>query len=144
MKLRTPKRNRRAGFSLAEIMVVIVIIGLMATLVVKNVIPMIFKGNIAKVKNDISVIAQSVETYVIENNGTYPETLEALITPDAMGNKLLDYDAVPRDPWGFEYWYERPDTGSRFLIGTYGKDGMQGGEGDNLDITNVMIRNGDV
>ena len=60
MKLRTPKRNRRAGFSLAEIMVVIVIIGLMATLVVKNVIPMIFKGNIAKVKNDISVIAQLI------------------------------------------------------------------------------------
>ncbi len=135
----------RAGFSLAELMVVIVIIGLLATLVVPNVISKLGKANLVKAKADITTIAEAVTGYAIENGGRYPDSLEALVTPDANGHSFLDTETVPKDPWGTEYFFEPAPSGSqKFRVISYGKDGIPGGEGDDADIDNIKIKSGEI
>lgn len=135
----------RAGFTLAELMVVIVIIGLLATLVVPNVIAKLGKANAVKAKADIMSIDQAVTSYAIENGGRYPESLEALVTPDSNGHSFLDTETVPKDPWGNEYTFEPAPSGSpKFRVISYGKDGVPGGEGDDADIDNIKIKNGEI
>lgn len=135
----------RSGFSLIELMVVIVIIGLLATLVVPNVIAKIGVANEAKAKSDIVAIGQAIQSYVLENNGVYPDSLEALVTPDDAGRTYLDRETVPTDPWGNEYAYEPPTSGNiQFRVMTYGKDGLPGGEGEDRDFDNVMVKNGEI
>jgi len=139
------RKNLRAGFTLAELMVVIVIIGLLATLVVPNVMKKLFTANITKAKADITAIANAVDQYAIENAGRYPDSLELLVTPDENGFTFLKGEVVPKDPWGFEYGYEPPAAGSQtYRVLSYGKDGSPGGEGDNADIDNVKIQNGEI
>lgn len=138
-------RNARAGFTLAELMVVIVIIGLLATLVVPNVVRKLFVANRAKAKADIVQLEQAVNEYAIENAGRFPDSLEVLVTEDANGMKILERDTVPVDPWGNPYVYEPAPSGSqKFRVISYGKDGVPGGEGDDGDIDNVMIKNGEL
>ena len=140
MKSHLETRRQRRGFTLAELMVVIVIIGLLATLVVPNVVRKLFVANATKAKADIASIARAIDDYAVENNGRYPESLEVLVTPDANGFTFLNQETVPVDPWGHEYIYE-PGGGNKFNILSYGKDGQPGGEGDDADITSEMIRN---
>lgn len=136
---------RRGGFTLAELMVVIVIIGLLATVVVPNVIGRLFQGQIGKAKADITQIESALQQYAVENNGRYPDTLEVLITPDKNGNTFLDRDTIPKDPWGNEYGYEPPGPGQpKPLVFSYGADGTPGGEGKDLDFDNQMIKNGEI
>ena len=146
MKIKRSRRNqRRAGFSLAELMVVIVIIGLLATVVVPNVVGKLGKANITKAKQDIVALANAVESYQIDNANRLPEDLSVLVEPDDAGTKYLKQDILPRDPWGNEYIYEPPSGGeSNFLIWTYGADGVQGGEGKDTDFNNRMIINGEI
>ncbi len=136
------RRGSAAGFSLAELMVVIVIIGLLATLVIPNVISKLGKANVAVVKTDITTIAQGVNEYYLNNNGRFPDSLESLVIEDANGDKILDRDTVPKDPWGNEYVYEL--NGNSFTVSSYGADGQPGGEGKDRDIDNNMIKNGEV
>ena len=132
----------RAGFTLAELMVVIVIIGLLATLVVPNVIAKLGTANKAKAKADIVSISNAVTQYAIENGGRFPDSLEVLVTPDPNGHTYLDADVVPKDPWGNEYTFEPAPSGSqKFRVISYGKDGVPGGEGDDADIDNIKIKN---
>ena len=140
------QRNaRRAGFTLAELMVVIVIIGLLATLVVPNVMKKLFAANRAKAKGDIIALVNAVDSYAMDNKGKYPDNLEALVMPAEDGEAYLQQDVVPKDPWGNEYHYDPPASGStKFVITSYGKDGQPGGEGDDSDIDNVKIRNGEI
>jgi general secretion pathway protein G len=139
----TQPRTARAGFSLAELMVVIVIIGLLATLVVPNVVRKLGKANVTKAKADIVSIAKAVEDYVIENNGRYPESIEVLVQEDEHGESYLKQTTVPKDPWGTPYIYEPPTSGSRkYRVLSYGKDGVPGGEGDDADIDNITIQDG--
>jgi len=139
--MRTQSKIRRAGFTLAELMVVIVIIGLLATMVVPNVMKKLFQANEVKAKSDIMAIAEAVTGYAIENGGRYPDNLEALVTPDANGHSFLDQETVPKDPWGNEYVFEPAVGGSKFRVISYGKDGIPGGEGDDSDLDNISIRN---
>ena len=132
----------RAGFTLAELMVVIVIIGLLATLVVPNVMKRLFKAQRTKAEADISALDNAIELYMIENNGRYPETLEVLVTPDENGESYLKQISVPRDPWDNEYYYEPPSGGRPYNIYSYGKDGSPGGDGDDADITLEQLRGG--
>jgi len=138
-------RRARAGFTLAELMVVIVIIGLLATLVVPNVVRKLFVANVTKAKADIVSIAGALDQYAIENGGRYPDSLEALVTPDANGFTFLDTETVPKDPWGNPYVYEpgAPGSGHKYRVLSYGKDGIAGGEADDRDLDNVMIKNGE-
>jgi len=134
-------RGRRGGFTLAEMMVVIVIIGLLATLVVPNVIQRLSTAMGGKVKADIVQIENALNEYAIENAGKYPESLEALVTPDVRGHTFLNTTRIPRDPWKNEYMYDPPTPGQpKPRIYTYGKDGQPGGEGDDADIDSITIR----
>ena len=141
--MKTQRQDPRAGFTLAELMVVIVIIGLLATLVVPNVVSKLGKANKTKAKADIVQIAKAVEDYVIENNGRYPDSIEVLVQEDEHGEAYLKQTTVPKDPWGNPYIYEPPTSGSRkYRVLSYGKDGVPGGDGDDADIDNVMIQDG--
>ena len=139
---RSATGRRKAGFSLAELMVVIVIIGLLATLVVPNVVRQLGAGQRGKVTSDITQLANAVDLFVIENGGTYPESLEQLINPpDGGPGYLKGRKSVPLDPWKMPYMYDPPSvTGTgTFKIYSYGKDKAPGGEGDNQDISNESI-----
>jgi general secretion pathway protein G len=136
-------RRLREGFSLAEMMVVIVIIGLLATLVVPNVIQKLNNAMRGKVKSDIMAIDSALKEYYINNGGRYPDTLEALVTPDENGHTYLDQRSIPLDPWKNEYMYEPPASGEpRPRVYSYGKDGQPGGEGDEADVDNWSIVEG--
>lgn len=139
------RNNRRAAFTLAELMVVIVIIGLLATLVVPNVMKKLFVANKTKAKADITAIVNAVDSYGIENAGRYPDSLEVLVTPDENGFTFLKGEAIPKDPWGYEYGYEPPSAGNqKYRVYSNGKDGVPGGEGDNADIDNLKILSGEI
>jgi general secretion pathway protein G len=128
------------GFSLAELMVVIVILGLLATVVVRNVIPYFFKANYAVVKTDITTICDAIDDYTINNAGKYPENLEVLMQPDENGhNYFRGRTTVPKDPWKNEYQYVPPQGGQQYKVISYGKDGSPGGEGEDADIDNFSI-----
>lgn len=133
-------RPRRRGFTLAEMMVVIVIIGLLATLVVPNVMQRLGFANRGKAKGDITAIVQALDEYAIANGMKYPDSLEALVTPDVNGETFLKQTKIPKDPWKNEYLYDPPVPGQpRPRVYTYGKDGQAGGEGNDADIDNVSI-----
>lgn len=126
-----------AGFSLAEMMVVIVILGLLATLVVPNVMKRLSMASTGTAKANINTIASALDEYAIANGGQYPDSLEALVTPDVNGYTFLNSRKLPMDPWKNEYLYEPPTTGEpRPRVYSYGKDGQPGGEGENADIDN--------
>ncbi len=145
MKTLRTRGAARAGFTLAEMMVVIVILGLLATLVVPNVLQRLATAFTGKVKADIVAIESALEEYAINNSGRYPESLEALVTPDVNGHTYLKQTSLPKDPWKNEYVYERPGPGQPYArIATLGKDMQPGGEGEDRDIDNLMIRNGEL
>jgi len=135
--------TQRAGFTLAEMMVVIVIIGLLATLVVPNVLQRFAFASRKKAEADILAIDSSLKEYAIANGGKYPDSLEALVTADVNGHTFLDQPHIPKDPWGNEYMYEPPGPGQPLpRVMSYGKDGQPGGEGDDADMDTASIREG--
>ena len=144
MKIRRTQSSARAGFSLAELMVVIVIIALLATFVVQNALPYLFKAGKTRATADITSLCTAIDTFAIDNGGKYPDSLEILVSPDEFGNTYLkDQTSVPLDPWKNPYVYEPAvgGTGSYRVI-SYGKDGQPGGEGEDADIDNFTIRAG--
>lgn len=131
------RQSARAGFSLAELMVVIVIIGLLSALVVPNLIAKFgfAQGSAAKV--DVQTIATALDEFAMRNGGQYPDSLEMLVTPDENGYTFLKARSLPKDPWGNEYQYEPPFSGEpRARVFSFGKDGAPGGSGDDKDIDN--------
>lgn len=144
MKIHTFPLSRaaRRGFSLAELMVVIVILGLIATLVVPELFGRFFRAQSEKAKIDITAICGAVDTYALENNGKFPESLEILVTPDVNGRTYLKgRTTVPVDPWRNPYGYEPPTAGRDYRVYSFGKDGAQGGDGENADIDNISMLN---
>ncbi len=138
-------RGSRAGFSLAELMVVIVIIGLLATQVVPKLMQSFGQAQLTKAKADINAIADAIVQFRINNAGRFPESLEQLVTKDANGKSYLDRQTVPKDPWDHEYIYFPPRSGeSDPEVISYGADGAQGGEDDNRDITLSAIKNQEI
>lgn len=139
----TARRAGDSGVTLIEMMVVLVIIGIVAALVVPNVIgrPDEARRTVALV--DMKTIASSLEVYRLDNRG-YPTTeqgLGALVTrpvspPEpqnwASGGYLTD---LPKDPWGQPYEYRMPGTeNARYDLVSFGADGAPGGEGSDADI----------
>jgi len=88
-------RRPRGGFSLAELMVVIVIIGLLATVVVPNLMLHFGTAQTTKAKADITAIAEAVKSFTILNGGMHPDSIEQLFMPDENGNRLMDRDSIP-------------------------------------------------
>ena len=132
-----PRRARRGGFSLAELMVVIVILGLLATIVVPNVFSYLSKANTTVAKNDIAQIATAIDNWMVNNAGRPPESLDQLTALDEDGNSYLKN--IPLDPWKNPYVYEPPGGGRAYRVVSYGKDGQPGGEGDAADIDNITM-----
>ena len=144
MQARTRRPSHEQGFTLLELMVVIVIIGLLATVVVVNVLPSRDKAMVEKAKADIALIEQALEMYRLDNF-TYPGTaqgLGALVQPPAGLADPARYrrggyiKRLPDDPWGRAYQYANPGTRSEVDIFSLGADGQPGGEDDNADIGN--------
>lgn len=141
----TPARRRRDGYTLVELMVVIVIIGLLATVVAINVLPSQDRAMVAKARADIATLEQAVETYRLDNL-TFPDTaqgLKALTMPPAGLAQPERYRQggyvrrLPKDPWGHDYQYRRPGRrGAPFDVWSFGADGREGGEGDDADLGN--------
>lgn len=140
-----PTRRRAAGFTLVELMVVIVIIGLLATVVMINVMPSQDRAMAEKARADVSVLEQAIETYRLENLAYPPERdgLQALLRPPAGLARPERYRQggyirrLPEDPWGNPYQYRHPGSrGGAFDVFSLGADGVEGGEGDAADIGN--------
>jgi general secretion pathway protein G len=143
LQARRGHKNGKEGFSLAELMVVIVILGLLATLVVPEVVGALRRAFGGKLKADIMAISSALDDYAISNAGSYPDSLEALVTPDENNVTYLKQKSVPLDPWGNEYLYEQPTGGGEPRVYTLGKDGSVGGEGENEDISNLKLLGAD-
>jgi len=135
---RRASETARAGFSLAELMVVIVIIGLLSAIVVPNLLERFGFAQTAKAEVDIHSIAGALTEYSIRNGGQFPDSLEPLVTPDENGYTFLGGKrAIPQDPWGNDYQYEPPYPGEpRAKVFSFGKDGAPGGSGSDADIDN--------
>lgn len=136
--------RRATGFTLIEVMVVVVILGILAAVIVPRIMDRPEEARIVKAKNDIRVLQNQLELYKLDNFD-YPTTdqgLEALVTrpqipPEPPKWKEGGYiDRLPLDPWGREYQYLYPGQKATIDIYSLGADGQLGGEGKNADIGN--------
>ena len=110
-------------------------LGLLATLVVPNVLQKFQFASRQKAEADIFLIREAVKEYAVANGGKFPDSLQDLVTPDVHGRTYLDTTKVPADTWGRTYIYERPGPGNpQPRVLSYGKDGQPGGEGDDADL----------
>lgn len=129
MNERTPPARRplQAGFTLVEIMVVIVILGLLATMVARNVIGASDEARATKAQTDVRTIAGAVREYRA-TNGKLPESLEVLSTKDERGRSQLE--ELPKDPWGNDYILRPGDRPTEFEVISMGPDGSENTEDD--------------
>jgi len=96
-----------------------------------------------RVKADIQAIADALSSYGIEHDGRFPASLSDLVA--GQDNRYLDIDTVPLDPWKRPYGYEPPGPGGKtFRVFSLGKDGRPGGEGEDQDIDNLLIKEGKI
>lgn len=140
--------NANKGFTLIEIMVVVVILGILAAFVVPRVMDRPDAARIAKVQNDIRAIEAALNMYRLDNYN-YPSTeqgLQALVQrptgqPEPRNWSSGGYlPSLPRDPWGNPYQYLNPGIRSSTVdVWSFGADGQPGGEGMNADIGNWNI-----
>jgi general secretion pathway protein G len=137
---RKTRATRQQGFSLIELIVVLVILGLLATIVGPKVIERLSKGKVEIAKIQLARLDGALGLFRFDV-GRYPTTaegLEALIENPGMDNwsgPYLDKSSLPKDPWGHEYQYRSPGLHGDFDLYSYGADGVEGGEDDNADVT---------
>jgi general secretion pathway protein G len=144
---RHPARRWARGFTLIEIMVVVIIIGLLASVVVLNIIPNVDKAKVNKTKQDIQSLGLALDEFYLDNS-KYPTSeqgLTSLVTqptdPSIRHWKPGGYvQRISKDPWGNDYLYVYPGTHGRpYDLFSLGADGQPGGEGINADIGNWNI-----
>jgi general secretion pathway protein G len=130
-------RNQK-GFTLVELIVVMVIIGMLAALVFPKLIPKVGKGKVSAAKAQVELLGQALDQFRLDT-GRYPTTAEglnALVTDPGVANWDGPYlkKAVPNDPWGRPYSYQAPGSHGDYDISSLGADGAPGGDGENKDI----------
>ena len=145
MEINMKKKFDNRGFTLIELMVVIVILGILAGLIVPRIMSRPEEARQAKARIQIESLETALKLYKLDN-GSYPSTeqgLQALVEPPEVGNLpgrwredgYLEKGKVPKDPWGNEYLYLCPGTHGDYDIISCGADGEPDGEGKNRDIT---------
>ena len=140
------KTSEIRGFTLIELMVVIVILGILAGLIVPRIMSRPGEAKQMKAKIQIESLETALKLYKLDN-GAYPTTdqgLQALVTPPETGNVpknwksggYLEKGKVPKDPWGNDFIYLSPGVNGEYDITSYGGDGVPEGEGEDKDINN--------
>jgi len=144
IKFLTGRQKFYQGFTLIEIMVVIVILGILAGLIVPRIMSRPEEARRTKAALQLRSIESALKLYKLDN-GVYPDTeqgLEALVKKPEIGTVpknwrkggYLDSSKVPKDPWRNQFVYVMPGQHGDFDLSSYGRDGEKGGEGDNADI----------
>ena len=139
-------RRGNRGFTLIELMVVIVILGILAGLIIPRIMGRPDEARMTKARIQIEGIETALKLYRLDN-GFYPTTeqgLRALVEASTIQpvprnwreGGYLEKGKVPKDPWGNDFVYLCPGTQGEFDLLSYGADGQPGGEGKNKDITN--------
>ena len=135
-------RTPQSGFTLIELMVVLAIIGILAALIVPNVLGRADDARVTAARTDISNLTQALKLYRLDNlrYPTSEQGLAALVqkpsTDPIPGNWRPYLDKLPNDPWGRPYQYLQPGLKSEVDVLSLGADGQAGGEGSNTDIGN--------
>jgi len=134
------RRRVQAGFTLIELMVVLVIIGVLAALIVPNVLERADDARVTAARTDINNLMQALKLYRLDNQ-RYPSAeqgLQALIlkptAPPIPPNWKPYLDKLPNDPWGNPYQYLNPGVKGEIDVMSFGADGKAGGEGKDADI----------
>jgi general secretion pathway protein G len=144
------KQFGQSGFSLIEILVVLVILGLLVSIVAPNVLNRADDARLQKAEADFKSIATALKIYRLDNF-SYPATEQGLaalvvkptLPPEPRNWKSGGYlDEIPLDPWGRPYLYLTPGEHGAFDLYSYGADGVPGGEGQNLDLGNWQAEQG--
>ncbi|MBS0613857.1 MAG: type II secretion system major pseudopilin GspG [Proteobacteria bacterium] len=144
MRIHTPERNRRRlqGFTLIEILVVVVILAVLGAMVVPKILENVDKARVTRAQSDIRAIETALDLYRLDNF-KYPTTeqgLAALVKqpadPTITNYRAGGYlKAIPKDPWNNPYLYQAPGRdGAEYEIRSLGRDGKEGGEGYDADI----------
>ena len=135
-------RRSVAGFTLIEIMVVLVIIGVLAALIAPNVLNRAADARVTAAKTDVNNLMQALKLYKLDNQ-RYPgadQGLEALVRKPTSGTVPQNWrpylDKLPKDPWGQPYQYANPGLHGEIDVFSFGADGKPGGEGNDADVGN--------
>ncbi len=134
------RRAVQAGFTLIELMVVLVIIGVLAALIVPNVLDRADDARVTAARTDVNNLMQALKLYKLDNQ-RYPTTeqgLQALVVKPSAGpvppNWKPYVEKLPQDPWRNAYQYLNPGVKGEIDVMSFGADGQPGGEGKNADI----------
>jgi general secretion pathway protein G len=132
------------GFTLIEVMVVMLILGVLAALIVPNVLGRGEEAKVMAAKQDVATLVQALKLYKLDNQGfpSQQQGLAALTTkpnaePLPSNWKTGGYiERLPKDPWGNDYQYAKPGLKGEVDVYSFGADGKAGGEGNNADVGN--------